>query len=221
MQNMHEAFLVYSELVERFPKKELHAKNRGIVERRLKGFLDEMGRTDDGEAAERWFGVYRDLAAAHPGDEGFAELSSYAEDKLAFRLSSCKDVESLERAAELYAELVACGYAEERNATNLRITRAHLVDALRDRGIAAEDGVDDLQRAYDLIRELVAECLDRESYLESVRSIEHKFAYSLIIRHDPDSDRRAYELYTDLAAKEPNNGAVAKNLSIVSKRLGL
>ena len=221
IQNMHEAFLVYSELVERFPKKELHAKNRGIVERRLKGFLDEMGRTDDVEAAGRWFGVYRDLAAAHPGDEGFAELSGYAEDKLAFRLSNCKDVESLERAAELYAELVARGYAEERNAKNLRITRGHLVDALRDRGIAAEDGVDDLQRAYDLIRELVAECPDRESYLKSERSIEHKLAYSLIIRHDSDSDRRAYELYADLAAKDPSNEGVAKNLGIVSKRLGL
>lgn len=221
MQNMHEAYLAYSELAERFPKRELHAKNRGIVERRLKGFLDEFGRTDDVGAVERWFGVYRDLDVAHPGDAGFAELSNYAEDKLAFGLSHRKDVESLERAAELYAELIARGYAEERNATNLRITRAHLVDALRDRGIAAEDGVDDLQRAYDLVRELASEYPDRESYLKSERNIEHKLAYSLIIRHDSESDRRAYELYADLAAKDPGNEVVAKNLRIVSKRLGL
>ena len=208
--------------MQRFPKKSLHAKNRGIVERKMKVFLDGLGREADVESVARWYETYRDLATAHPGDESFATLHGYAEDKLAFLLSHRDDIDSNERAAELYADLVERKYGEERNIKNLRITRTQIANLLRARGTEAEDGVEDLQRAYDLYGELSDENPDREDFRKAQRSVEHKLAYRYIIRGkngDVKASRRARDLYADLAEKEPTNEGVAKNLRIVENRL--
>ena len=123
MESMHESYLVYSELVERFPGKEHHVKNRGIVERKLKTKLDEMSKANDVAGIERYYDVYRELADGHPGDESRLALLNYAQGKLAFRLSIRDDLASKERACKLYADLVERHYDEERNRKNLHITQ--------------------------------------------------------------------------------------------------
>lgn len=222
LDGTHESFLVYTELVERFPGNEHHAKNRGIAERTMKRLLDVVGREDDVATAEKWCETYRGLAAAHADDESFATLRNYAEDKLAFTLSHREDIASKERAVKLYEGMVERGYVVERNAENLRIMRAQVAWALRKRGDEAESGVDDLQRAYDLYGKLARQYPDREDYRKAERSAEHKLAFRYIMRGqsgDNDANRRAFELYSDLAVKEPDNEGVAKNLRILKKRL--
>ena len=126
IQLQHEAYLVYSELVERFPGNEHHAKNRGIVERRLKMLLDEMSKANDVAGIEHYFEQYRKLTGAYPGDESYLALLNYAQGKLAFRLSIRNDMASKERACRLYAELVGRHYDEERNQKNFDITQAQI-----------------------------------------------------------------------------------------------
>ena len=220
-ESQYEAYLVYSELVERFPENEHHKKNRGIVERKLKMALDTLGKEDDDVAIEQWYATFRSLSEAHPNDEGFASMHGYAEDKLAFVLSSRDDLLAKKRSIELYEDLVGRSYSPERNVNNLRIMRSQVADLYRVQAMEQND-LESAKKAYEMYGKLADEFPEKQQYRKNQYSIEHKLAYihlSAGLEGDIGHLRESRELYRKILLREPENAGVKKNVGILEKKL--
>ena len=165
IDNVNEAYLVYSELVERFPGKEHHAKNRSITQRKIRTLLVEMGKASDVEGLQKRFDDYCALTAREPDDDAHRDLRDWCESQLAFALSRQDDLASKERSADLYADLASKFPDEDIHRDNLRIMRAQIAQRLYVRGTSSGNDIPDLQRAFDLYSDLADEYPEKADYI--------------------------------------------------------
>lgn len=164
IDNMYESYLVYSELAERFPKNERHAKNQSLLRKKVKNLLEEMDKAFDVEGLQERYDVCRALVERVPDSDSHRELSDWCESQLAFALSRKDDLPSKERSVDLYADLASRFPDMDLYRDNLRIMRAQVAWALYARGTGAGNDIPDLQRAFDLYSSLADEYPEKADY---------------------------------------------------------
>ena len=224
-ESQYEAYLVYTELAERFPNSERHKKNRSIVERTLKRAVIQMGDADDAEALQGLYERFRDLVQEHPEDDSVSGLLEWTESKLAFVLARRDDLASRERSCELYIDLVKW---MPKTASNWeafdknRVIMAGLVaEAYRVQGKEQGD-LESAKKAYEMYGQLADELPDKPVYRNNLHSTEHNLAY-LHLKAGLEGDighlRESRELYRKILSREPENAAVEKNVEILEKKL--
>ena len=165
IDNMCESYLVYSELAERFPMNERHAKNQSLLRKKVKNLLEEMGKAFDVEGLQERYDVCRALVEREPDSDSHRELSDWCESQLAFALSRRDDLPSKERSVNLYADLASRFPDMDLYRDNLRIMRAQVAQRLYVHGIGAGNGIPDLHRAFDLYSSLADEYPEKSDYV--------------------------------------------------------
>ena len=105
LESKLKALALYDALAERHPEKALYAKNAQVVANQALVSFDRMGEALDAEALEGWHGRCAELQSERPGRELIARVFDGAEAQLAFALSRTEDIDSKERALEMFEGL--------------------------------------------------------------------------------------------------------------------